>query len=242
MPPFWRRVRALNCEGPPLVGAVRDVAPLPAAEFERRMKDGAVVLDCRSPEAFGGGHIPGALNVGPGPQFPVWAGTVLPEAAPVLLVLDENARPMEVAWSLLRIGHELPRGSLRGGMLTWRSSGRPLARLPQWTAPELSAALAREPDLMLLDVRQPQEWTAGHVEGARHITAAALPERIAEIPSDRPVAVVCSSGYRSSVSASLLLRHGHRRVFNVLGGMSAWKHAGFPTVNGGPARERGAAA
>jgi hydroxyacylglutathione hydrolase len=49
-----------------------------------------------------------------------------------------------------------------------------------------------------------------------------------DVPKDRPIASICGSGYRSSVSASLLMKHGHRQVINVLGGMSAWKTAGLP--------------
>ena len=93
---------------------------------------------------------------------------------------------------------------------------------------QLEERLRREPKLLVLDVRQPGEWSAGHIEAAMHITGAELPGRIDEVPKDRPVATLCGSGYRSSVSASLLVKHGHPDVANVLGGMSAWKAAGFP--------------
>jgi len=82
-----------------------------------------------------------------------------------------------------------------------------------------------------LDVRQPGEWNAGHIEGAMHITGAELPRRIDEVPKDRPVATICGSGFRSSVSASLLMHHGHKQVANVLGGMTAWKAAGMPVFS-----------
>ncbi len=110
--------------------------------------------------------------------------------------------------------------------------GQNLAFLPQWTAHDLRRQLERERDLVVLDVRQPHEWMAGHIDGARHITGAQIQERAGELSPERPVAVVCSSGYRSSVVASVLARRGYPRVFNVLGGMMAWTHAGFPTVKG----------
>jgi hydroxyacylglutathione hydrolase len=77
-------------------------------------------------------------------------------------------------------------------------------------------------------VRQPNEWHAGHVPGARWITGADLPDRVEEVLGTGPLAVTCGSGYRSSVAASLLARHGHREVVNVTGGMSAWTNAGYP--------------
>jgi hydroxyacylglutathione hydrolase len=76
--------------------------------------------------------------------------------------------------------------------------------------------------------RRPGEWKAGHIEGAPHITGAELPLRINGVPKDRRVAMICGSGYRSSLSASLLLHHGHKQVRNVLGGMTGWKGAGLP--------------
>lgn len=104
--------------------------------------------------------------------------------------------------------------------------------LPQWSVGDLRRQLEHDPRLLVLDVRQPQEWVSGHIDNARHITGAQLRERAGEIPADRPVAVVCSTGYRSSVAASVLAHRGHPRVFNVLGGMTAWTHAGFPVVSG----------
>ena len=73
---------------------------------------------------------------------------------------------------------------------------------------------------------------SGHIEDARHITGAELLERVGEIPTGRPVVVVCSSGYRSSVAASVLAQRGHTKVINGLGGMTAWMRPGFPVVNG----------
>jgi hydroxyacylglutathione hydrolase len=80
----------------------------------------------------------------------------------------------------------------------------------------------------VLDVRQPAEWADGHIAGATFVTGAELPGRIDDIPDAAVVATVCGSGYRSSVAASLLAAHG-RTVINVLGGMTAWNTARYPT-------------
>jgi hydroxyacylglutathione hydrolase len=95
---------------------------------------------------------------------------------------------------------------------------------------DLNKQIQSEPDLVVLDVRQPQEWSAGHIEGAMFITGAELPSRLDDVPGDRPIAVVCGSGYRSSVASSLLANKGFTRTANVLGGMTAWKRAGFKTT------------
>jgi hydroxyacylglutathione hydrolase len=223
-------MRKQNQAGPPLLGQLREPPALRVGDFEKSNEAGAVILDCRSPEAFGGAHIPGALNVGAGSSFPTWAGTVLPPDRPYLLVIEDVKQLWDLCWDLLRIGYELPRGWLAGGMLAWRTEAKPIATIRQWSIWDLRDRIQSERDLVILDVRQPQEWADGHIEHARHITGAELPQRINEVPKDVPVAVICGSGYRSSVSSSLLAAQGYKNIANVLGGMSAWKSAGFPTT------------
>ena len=229
VPPYWKRMRKLNTEGPPLLGVLPEPPALQPKTVHEKLQRGAVVLDCRSPEAFGGGHIPGALNAGLGPSFPVWAGTVLPADSPYIVVLEEHEDLREVCWHLLRIGFEMPHGWLAGGMLAWRTAALPIRIMPEWTVWDLEKKM-KEQDVLVLDVRQPNEWRAGHIEGAMYLSGAELPKRIPEVPKGRPLAVICGSGYRSSVSASLLLHEGYPDVTNVLGGMAAWKKAGLPVT------------
>jgi hydroxyacylglutathione hydrolase len=228
VPPYWQRMRCQNQQGPALLGVLAEPPALTVTAFERLHREGAWVLDCRSPEAFGGAHIPKALNVGLSAAFPTWAGSVLPPDVPYLLVLEHPEELGSAAWELLRIGYELPQGWLAGGMTAWRTAAQDVETLPQWTVWELQEQLRKDRDLVVLDVRQPQEWAQGHIAEARHLTGAQLPERLDEVPPGRRVATICGSGYRSSVAASFLSHHGHNRVFNVIGGMSAWKEAKLP--------------
>lgn len=230
VPPYWKRMRKQNQAGPPLLGVLQEPPPLRVADFENARDRGAFVLDCRSPEAFGGAHIRGALNVAAGSSFPTWAGTVLPPDTPYILVLEAADQLWDTCWELLRIGYDLPQGWLAGGMLAWRTAAKPFETLLQWSVWDLEERIKSEENLVIIDVRQPQEWADGHIANARHITGAELPQRIDEVPKDVPVAVICGSGYRSSVSASLLAHHSYQNIANVLGGMSAWKCAGLPTV------------
>ncbi|HSH30889.1 MAG TPA: rhodanese-like domain-containing protein [Thiohalobacter sp.] len=230
VPPYWPRMRKMNTEGPPPLGVLADPPPLDVEDFDKLRHQDAVVVDCRSPEAFAA-HIPGALNVGAGNAFPTWAGSVLPPDQPLLLVLDKPEDLWNVCWELLRIGYDLPQGWLAGGMFAWRTAGRPIEVLPQWTVNDLHEQLDRQDGLIVLDVRQPAEWVSGHIPGAVHITGAELPEREPELPKDKPIATICGSGYRSSVAASLLKRRGHTRVFNVLGGMIGWQSQGMKTTS-----------
>jgi len=78
-------------------------------------------------------------------------------------------------------------------------------------------------DFVLLDVRQPREYEASHLPGARLVPLPELPDRLDEIPRDRPVIAYCASGGRSMAAASLLEGQGGYEIANMLGGMSAWE-------------------
>ena len=115
----------------------------------------------------------------------------------------------------------------------------PSASTPAGSMQALSAevsvaeALAlRESGAFVLDVRQPDEWAAGHIPDATLIPLGDLSARIAEVPTDRQVVVVCRSGNRSAQGRDILLGAGHPSVTSMAGGMNAWGAAGYPTASG----------
>lgn len=85
----------------------------------------------------------------------------------------------------------------------------------------------RRRELQILDVREDDEWSAGHIDGARHIALDALPARVAELDRARPVVTVCRSGNRSGKAAAALTRAG-LTVHNMDGGMRRWARDGLP--------------
>jgi rhodanese-related sulfurtransferase len=95
-----------------------------------------------------------------------------------------------------------------------------------------------EPSAYLLDVREDDEWEAGHAPGAHHLPMMEIPARVAEIPDDTDVVVVCRSGGRSGQVVSYLARNGWDNVRNLDGGMQSWAASGREVVteNGQPAR------
>jgi hydroxyacylglutathione hydrolase len=124
VPPYWRRMRAQNLGGVDRPGTMAEPPALTAEQFEDARDHGAWMVDCRSPEAYGGGHVPGAVNVGLGSSFATWARTVLPEDADTILILDSAAGLWEATWHLLRIGYPAPKGWLAGGMMaSWAILG-----------------------------------------------------------------------------------------------------------------------
>lgn len=89
----------------------------------------------------------------------------------------------------------------------------------------------------LLDVREPEEWVAGHAPDAHHLPMREVPARMAEVPMDSDVFVVCRMGGRSARVVEFLQANGWDNVINLDGGMRAWAAAGRPMVgeNGTPA-------
>ncbi|MFL6248328.1 MAG: molybdopterin-synthase adenylyltransferase MoeB [Thermoanaerobaculia bacterium] len=99
------------------------------------------------------------------------------------------------------------------------------------TPAELAAQLSAGADVVLIDVREPYEWNAGHLDAATHIPLAQVPQRLAEIPKDRDVVMICRSGARSAHAQGHLIRqHGYTRVKNLVGGMQRWARDVDPKV------------
>lgn len=115
-----------------------------------------------------------------------------------------------------------------GGMLVWpylrRATGGP------WVSPPQATHLINREDAYVIDVREPAEFGAGHVLGAKNLPLARVEAAGAEIAKrkDKPVIVYCASGERSTKAAALLRKQGFTRVFALAGGMKAWQDAGLP--------------
>ncbi len=85
-------------------------------------------------------------------------------------------------------------------------------------------------DLFVLDVREQDEWEAGHIAEALHIPLMQVPHRLDGLPVDRPILVVCKVGARSAQATAFLQAHG-REAVNLSGGMLAWESSGRPMVS-----------
>lgn len=226
-PRYYKRMKQVNAKGPEVLGRLPTCPPLPARAFERAVgKGGVQLVDNRQMLAFGGGHIAGAMNIGPRAELSIWAGWMLEPDQPIYLVLPKDSDLPEVQRQLLRVGYTKFGGYLLGGMEEWDNAGLPLAGLSQMTVHDLKKALPPK-DLQVLDVRTPGEWQGGHVPGVTYIFLPELEKKAGRLDKTKPVAVYCDSGYRASLAASLLRRRGFADVRNVPGSWKAWKAAGY---------------
>jgi hydroxyacylglutathione hydrolase len=229
-------MRPTNQAGPRLLGGVvPEIPPLSLDAVDGALIRGALIVDARDPDAHAQGHIAGSLSIPAGASFGTWLGWVVEADRPVVLLVEDRGDLDGLARQALRIGFETMVGHVAGGFEAWRAAGRPVEvgeRLGLDTlASQLSAGGPEAP--LVIDVRQPSEYGAGHVPGSRHIGAGDLPEMLDRLPRDRPIAMICASGYRSSVAFSLLQSAGFTQVTAVDGGVPDWAAHGYPLEYGG---------
>ena len=196
-PPNFERIVELNRSAPPAEAAALD--PLPP-------RPGMLVLDGRHPRDFDARHIPGSLNVstaftGVGTR----AAWVVEPDAEVAVTDPAMVRLLEAAG--VRNVHVLVSDTWTG---PWQSTPA--------LDPAGAAELLRRGEATLLDVREDDEWEEGHVEGSVHVPYHELRDGLPDLPRDRPLAVACSAGNRSSLAASLLRRRGIDDVLHVADG------------------------
>jgi hydroxyacylglutathione hydrolase len=204
--------------------------PVDLEEVLRMGDAGAQVLDVRDPAEYAKGHLAGSINIGLGGQYATWAGTVIDRAKPIVIVA-EPGREQEAALRLGRIGFDHVKGYLGGGMAALASRPDLVWPTERISAPMVAEELAGADPPLMLDVRNPREWAAKHIEGSVNIPLNHLQERIAEVPRDRRVAIYCAGGYRSSIAVSILHQHGITKLIEMAGGLAAWEAAQLPVVS-----------
>jgi hydroxyacylglutathione hydrolase len=186
-----------------------------------------LVLDTRPSGQFGGAHIPDALHIALSGQFASWAGRLIGLDRKIILVAEDRDAMLEAFTRLARVGMEHVIGYLEEGMTAWFREGLPVDQVPQVTVQDLHREIGH---LQVIDVRQPGEWEQMHIAQAVLKPLPKLTTLLDGIDHERPVAVHCKSGYRSSIATSLLKQQGFADVMNVIGGIDAWKACDFPVV------------
>jgi hydroxyacylglutathione hydrolase len=226
VPHYYPLMKKVNAKGPEVLGNLPHVPGLPPEAFKEAIqKKAGVLVDTRNMLAFGGGHIPSALNIGGTPILSIWAGWMLDPNEPILLVQEGEADLEGIVRLFIRTGYTKFAGYLVGGMRAWQVAGYPLERIGQMSVCELNE---RKTSLQIVDVRSPGEWKRGHVPGARHVFLPHLRSRISELDRNKPTAVYCGSGYRASIATSILKPEGFNDLWNVPGSWEAWKKAKLP--------------
>jgi glyoxylase-like metal-dependent hydrolase (beta-lactamase superfamily II)/rhodanese-related sulfurtransferase len=224
-PPNFRAIVALN-RGPLLADEVL-VEALTPHQVERKRAEGALLVDVRTDLQFDDAHIPDAVcNPAVRAGFGSKLAWVAAPGQQLVLIGRDDVDAARAAHLAAAVGIRSFAGYLAGGMTSWREEKRPTESVQRIDVQELHD---RAQELQILDVREAGEWRQGHIPGAVHTPyhdIAVIPEGI---DPDEPVAVICSSGQRSAVAASLLQRLRARQVIHVAdGGVGTWAARGWP--------------
>jgi hydroxyacylglutathione hydrolase len=199
----------------------RELRPLALDAVLEFVADGAQLLDTREPADYAGAHLRGSVHIGLGGSYATWAGTLLDRGRPIVLVADPG-REEEAAVRLGRIGFDWVAGYLEGGMLAAESRLDLVGRTQRVTAPTLAERGTEGGPPLVLDVRTESEARGERIDKSVNVPLNRLLDRLDEVPPDRDVVVYCTTGYRSSIAASVLARAGYERVSDLVGGMAAW--------------------
>ncbi len=187
------------------------------------------MLDTRDSAEFAAAHLQGSINIGLGGQYATWAGTVLNREHPIVIIADPG-RENEAAIRLGRIGFDHVAGYLQDGLRSLESHPTLTAKTERVSAPFAAELLAGAAPPLAVDVRSPRERDQKFIAGSLAIPLNHLEENLAMLPKDRPLLVYCAGGYRSSMAASLLQKHGFDGVSEIAGGISAWEAAKLPLL------------
>jgi rhodanese-related sulfurtransferase len=193
-------------------------------EVREAVKAGAALIDGRDPEEFALGHLKGAVNIGLGGRYAEFAGSVIKPEDDIVLMTDPD-RELEGKNRLGRIGFDKVVGYLKDPFAVMFENQGDVEVASRLTTNALGERIADVPELQLVDVRNPGEAGAGMIGDAVNIPVGQLPDRIGELDPRKPTVVYCAGGYRSSMAASLLRKHGFADVSDLLGGYNAWDEA-----------------
>ena len=224
-PPYFRLMEKLNLEGGTPTARVLVPKPLDMAEF-REISERTVLVDVRDVSAYLGAHVPGsfALPVG---MLAAFAGWLLKPEDTLTLIADNDTQAEAAARHLARIGFDKVAGYFALPMPAWAANGLAFESVPTLAVEDVAQRVEEQPDnWQLLDVRSHSEVEGGVIAGANHIYVGHVPEKVDSLSADTHYTVMCASGARATVAASVLLNNGIRNVDVFMGSMGAWQNAG----------------
>lgn len=232
-PPNFQAIVDIN-RGPLAMMEV-DAHPLTPRQLEVKRDAGALLIDVRTLRQFDEAHIAGAVAITVlSAGFASKLAWIANRGQELVFVGRDDEDARHAAGLAASVGLTEVGGFLSGGMTSWREEKRPTERIEQITVPGLRRLSEEEPALQIVDVREREEWDARHIPGSIHVPYHDLDDTPDGIDLERPMALICSSGPRSGVAASLLQRQGAEHVLHVVdGGVGTWEARGWPTEGAG---------
>lgn len=199
-------------------------------EFEAAANEtGTLLLDTRPPQLFAAAFIPNSINIGIDGSFAPWAGALIPDLKQAILLIADPGREQEVITRLARVGYDYTIGYLEGGIQAWQQAGKETDSISSVSAAAFEKL--HTPDITLIDVRKPSEFSAEHIEHALNLPLEFINEQLESFPTHKPVYVHCAGGYRSMITCSILRSRGWRNVIDIAGGYKDMHQTSLPRIS-----------
>lgn len=213
-PKYFSMMKKLNKVDRPLVMSVPKLPLLSYETFLMHYNEGVKVIDTRDALVFSEGFLPKSYNVQNNKSFATWCGWILNDEPFILIAKSEEID--DISKKLMSIGLD----NALGYVSEINHLGQALQTIKIMDYPGTRDLL--EQGITVVDVRNNQEFTSGHIKGALHHFAGHLEDHLPELDKEQPVLVHCQSGTRSAIASSILKRHGFEKVYNYNGGWADW--------------------
>ena len=228
-PTYFATMKRINRDGPPPLGELKTPRRLDPPDLSAALARKELVVDLRRADEFAARHIPGTISIPLTRAFAGYAGWVLPYDRDLYFLsggTDESA-VQRAAYDLAMIGLDRVVGWFGGEAITaWSESGAEVVASRQVAPADVAARM--NDGAIVVDVRSTAEWRTGHVTGSLHIPLGKLVSQMNDRPRSQSVVLVCETGSRSAIGASLLAAAGFGDVTNLTGGIVAWRNEGLP--------------
>lgn len=221
-PKYFAMMKKLNKDGPKILGSLQHPVKLNTAELQIANTEDNQIVDTRDKLSFAGGHTNGSFNIQDNNSFSTWAGWMLDYNKPIILIAPEQ-RVDFLQRALIRIGMDKLIGYFTD-IEKLEEIGMRMEILNQIDVDDLNKDFS---DYTIIDVRSYTEFDLAHIPTSSNIYAGYLEKNLNIISHDEKLIVYCTSGDRSAIAASYLLRNGYKNVFNLSGGINNWMQSGY---------------
>lgn len=190
---------------------------LSARAFEAAAEEHeALILDVREGVDFVKGFIPGAISISLDGGFATWVGALVTDLKQPILIVAPKGREEEAIMRLARVGYDYAIGYLEGGYDAWVAAGKEIDTMETVNAKELADLYNKDKEIHILDVRKPGEWSAEHLEPAKHFPLDYINNNMSQLDRNTKYYLHCRSGNRSTIAGSILKARGFHNIVDVL--------------------------
>lgn len=232
-PDYFSMNVKMNMNGYESIDSVleKGLKPLSAHALEELANvSNAIILDVRSKEEFAKEHIPNSIFIGLDGDFALWVGTLLKDVDQEILLVVPEGREEEAVTRLARVGFDNVLGYLKGGVHSWKRSGKETDSISQMGSAGLIEKLE---SAKIFDLRNKREFDSSHLENAFHSPLEYINDYMEAFPKEGEFYVHCAGGYRSLIGASILKGRGYNNVVDIIGGYQTIQQHSLPFKGAG---------